>query len=72
MTAKSEKPASNDSMLRVARRSSVRYAFISTSHRCVPETSAAFLLVPLVPLVALVALVLLVPLVAALFISLIP
>ena len=42
MTAKSERPTSDDSMLRVARRSSVRCAFIITSHRCVPEMSAAF------------------------------
>src|SRR5438034_6581502 len=40
MTAKSERPTSADSMLRVARRWSVRCAFISTNHRCVPEPSA--------------------------------
>src|SRR5947199_6961601 len=39
-TAKSERPTSDDSMLRVARRASVRCAFISTSHRWVPEPSA--------------------------------
>src|SRR5207245_6096675 len=44
MTPKSDRHTSNDSMLCVARRSSARCAFISTSHRCVPETSAAFLL----------------------------
>jgi len=45
MIPKSDRHTSNDSMLWVARRPSVRWAFISTSHRCVPETSAAFLLV---------------------------
>src|SRR5437867_7224995 len=41
MIAKSERPTCDDSMLRVASRSSVRCAFISTNHRCVPERSAA-------------------------------
>ncbi len=45
MTAKSESPASDDSMLRIARRSSVRCAFIITNHRCVPEMSNAFFFV---------------------------